>query len=105
MIFLYVSIALNSITVPCPTAVPVSLCITSDAKDRAKIRNKILTCIDPLDPNGHSADLVNVVNGLISPETVNAHDIVDIGNGQLVSFRTAPLTLTKITPLKKLQET
>jgi len=34
----------------------------------------------------HPADLVNVVNGLISHEMVNAHDAVNIGNGELVSF-------------------
>ena len=57
--------------------------ITSDANDRDKIREKCLTCIDPY---SHPANLVNVVTGLISPEMVNAHDAVDIGNGQLVSF-------------------
>ena len=60
--------------------------ITSDAKDRNKIWEKLLTCIDPLDPNAHPTDLINVVAGRIAPETVNAHDAVDIGNGQLVSF-------------------
>ena len=33
--------------------------ITSDAKDRDKIREKLLTCIDPLDPTGHPAGLIN----------------------------------------------
>ena len=37
-------------------------------------------CIAPLDANSHVADLVNDVTGLISPEIVNAHDAVDIGN-------------------------
>ena len=32
------------------------------------------------------ASLINVVTGRIAPETVNAHDAVDIGNGQLVSL-------------------
>jgi len=58
--------------------------ITSDAKDRDKIR-KCLTCIASLGPYNHPADLVSVVTGLISPEMVNAHDAVDNGNGQLVS--------------------
>ena len=58
--------------------------ITSDAKDRDKMPKR-LTCIAPLDPYSHSADLVNVVTGLISPGMVIAHDAVDIGNGQLVS--------------------
>ena len=54
--------------------------ITSNATDRDKIREKLLTCIDRLDPNAHSADLINVITGRIAPETVNAHDAVDIGN-------------------------
>ena len=58
---------------------------TSDAEDRDKIR-KHLTFIAPLDPYSHPADLGNVGTGLISPESVNAYDAVDIGNGQLVSF-------------------
>ena len=37
-------------------------------------------CIAPLDSNSHPADLVNDVTGLISPEIVNAHGVVDIGN-------------------------
>jgi len=59
--------------------------ITSDAKDRDKIRKR-LTCITPLDKYSHPADLVSVVTDLISPEMVNARDAVDDGNGQLVSF-------------------
>jgi len=59
--------------------------ITSDAKDRDKIRKRLI-CIAPMDPHSHPPDLGNVVTGLISPELVDAHDTVDIGNGQLVSF-------------------
>ena len=47
---------------------------TSDAKDRDKIRDKLLTCIAPLDPYSHPADLLDVITGRIAPETVNAHD-------------------------------
>ena len=60
--------------------------IISDARDRDKIREKLLTYIDPLDPTGHPVGLINVVTGRTAPETVNAHDAVDIGNGQLASF-------------------
>jgi len=71
--------------------------ITSNTKDRDKIRKR-LTCISPL--HSHPADLVNVVTGLISPETVNAHDAVDIGNGQLVSFeKSLPDALTLLSNL------
>jgi len=59
--------------------------ITSYAKDRSKIQ-KCLTCIAPLDPYSHPADLSNVGTGLISPEMVNAHDTMDIGNRQVVSI-------------------
>jgi len=60
--------------------------ITSNAKNRDKIRDKHLSCIAPLDPYSHLAAFVLVVTGLISSEMVNAHEAVDIGNGQLVSF-------------------
>jgi hypothetical protein len=60
--------------------------VTTDAKDRDKIRDKLLTCIDPLDPASHPAGFINVVTGRIAPETVNIHNAVDIGKGQLVSF-------------------
>jgi len=60
--------------------------ITSDAEYRDNIR-KCLTCIAPLDPYSHPADVVSVVIGLISPEMVNAHDAVHIGRGQLVSLK------------------
>jgi len=63
-----------------------TLRITSNAKDRDKIRDKLLTCIAPLDPRSHPADLVNVVTSRVAPETVNAHGAVNIGNEQLVSF-------------------
>jgi len=35
--------------------------LTSNAKFRHKIRDKLLTCIAPLDPYGHRSDLANVV--------------------------------------------
>jgi len=60
--------------------------LTSDAKDRDKVRKR-LTCVAPPDPYSHPADLVNVVTGRIALEMVYAHvRTVDIGNGQLVSF-------------------
>ena len=39
----------------------------------------------------HPADLRNVVTGLISPEIVNAHDAMNIGNGQLALLKRAGL--------------
>jgi len=60
--------------------------ITSNAKGIDKTQDKLLTCIAPMDPHSHPADLVNVVTGRVASETVNAHDAVDIGNEQHVSF-------------------
>jgi len=54
--------------------------LTSNAKDRDKLRDKLLTCIAPLDPYSYPADLGNVIAGRIAFETVNAHVAVDIGN-------------------------
>jgi len=38
-----------------------------------------------LDQSSQPGNLVKVVTGRIAPETVNAHDAVDIGSGQLTS--------------------
>lgn len=45
--------------------------IQSDATDREKIRNKLLTCIDPLNPERHRLGLINFVTGCKSQDSVN----------------------------------
>ena len=54
--------------------------ILADATDREKIRNKFVTCIDPLNPASHSlCNLINIVTGYISPASVNVDDSVQLG--------------------------
>jgi len=53
--------------------------LTSNAKDRDKIRDKLLTYIAPLDPYSYPADLGNVITGLIAFKTVYAHVAVNTG--------------------------
>ena len=47
--------------------------------DRKVIREKLKTCIDPLNTAGQAATLVNIVCGRKGPNEVNVHDTVDLG--------------------------
>ena len=61
--------------------------IQTDASDREKIRNKLVTCIDPLNPASHPQDrLINIVTGRISPASVNVHDSVQLGKRMMKSY-------------------
>ena len=60
--------------------------IRSDAEDRDKIRSKLQSCIDPLDPKEHADRVVNIVTGRIGPEKVNALRAVDISRAQMHSY-------------------
>ena len=54
--------------------------IATDATDRQKIREKLVTCIDPLKPDSHPpGSLVNIVTGRISPASVNVDESVQLG--------------------------
>ena len=50
--------------------------IVSDTTDRLKIRNKLSSCIDPLDPNGHPPGITDSVTGRIATDTVNVDNAV-----------------------------
>ena len=64
--------------------------IKYDTHDRLKLREKLITCIDPLDPNSHpNGDLMNVVTGKLSPSCVNAHDSVTIGKKEMAKFESS----------------
>ena len=53
--------------------------IMTDSVDREKIRKKLATCIDPLDPSSHpSGSIVNIVTGMISLASVNVDDSVQL---------------------------
>lgn len=60
--------------------------IFSDGKDREGIRHKLEMCINPLDPASHPEGIVNIVNGIVGPSTVNVHDSVAIGSEQMSEF-------------------
>ena len=51
----------------------------SDAIDRESIREKLQTCIDPLNPS-------DIVSGRIGPESVNADNAVSIGKEQMKKY-------------------
>ena len=45
--------------------------IKYDEKDRQVIREKLKTCIDPLNTAGQASALINIVSGHICPDEVN----------------------------------
>ena len=74
--------------------------ILSDAADnvREKIKNKLTSCTDPLNPENHKSDsLVNIVTGRIASSSVNVDRSVELGeqlmrgyeDGWLESFHKA----------------
>ncbi|KAL8582263.1 hypothetical protein ACOMHN_037020 [Nucella lapillus] len=62
--------------------------IKDDASDRAKIQERLSTCIDILDTSKHpETGLVNVYSGrIIDDPTVNVHEAVKIGTEQQKAF-------------------
>ena len=60
--------------------------IDSDKLDRDSIRRKLQECIDPLSPNDHPPEIVNIVLGKIAQETVNVDRAVEIGSSQMNEF-------------------
>lgn len=61
--------------------------IVTDATDREKIRDKLVTCIDPLNADSHPpGSLVNIVTGRISPASVNVDESVQLGDQLMKSY-------------------
>ena len=62
--------------------------IEADAKDRAGLRQKLDTCLNPLDPKDHptGSNIVNIISGKVAPPSVNVDNAVDIGEGMLQHF-------------------
>ena len=50
--------------------------IQTDATDREKIRNKLVTCIDPLNSETHPSELINIVIGRMSPTPVTVNNSI-----------------------------
>ena len=61
--------------------------INNDESDRQKLRQRLKTCIDPLNPSGHPAEHVHIVTGRLSHESVNVHESVAIGTKSIESYR------------------
>jgi len=61
--------------------------ILTDATDREKIRHKLVTFIDALNPASHpSGSLINIVTGRIAPASVNVDDSVRLGKQLMRSY-------------------
>ena len=60
--------------------------IKADQQDRLKIREKLLSCIDPLDSGSHPKNIVNISSGRVGPDSVNAHMSVEIGSEQVTLY-------------------
>lgn len=65
--------------------------IASDAKDRAKIRQKLRESIDPLDPSSHPSEaFIQIVSGRITTDPViNVHDTVSIGQDMMTKYESS----------------
>ena len=57
--------------------------IMSDATDRGKLRDKLSTAIDLLDPSSHPTGIINLVTGKITGDNVNVDKSVSIGTYQM----------------------
>ena len=51
-----------------------------------KIREKLSTCISPLDPSEHKDHLVNIVTGKVAPDSVNVEQAYNLGFNQVAKF-------------------
>ncbi|KAG1651806.1 Zinc finger CCHC domain-containing protein 4 [Nymphon striatum] len=61
--------------------------IQADAKDRAGLRLKLDSCIDPMDSKEHpEGSIVNIVSGKLAPASVNVENAVMIGETMLEDY-------------------
>ncbi len=58
----------------------------SDKKDRDGLVKKMETCINPLDPDSHPEQIVNVATGILSTPQVNVSNAIAIGEKQQKEF-------------------
>ena len=49
-------------------------------------RTESQECINPLDPDDHPKEIVNVVSGKVSPGSVNVDQALEIGQKQMSDF-------------------
>ena len=60
--------------------------IASDEADRKNIRDRLDTCVDPLNTKDHPDGILHIVSGRISPDSVNVDDAVNIGRKQMTAY-------------------
>lgn len=60
--------------------------VKSDVQDRENIRDKLKSCIDPLNEEDHPDSIVNIVTGRISKDTVNVDQAVIVGREQMETY-------------------
>ena len=60
--------------------------IKSDNADREKLKSTLATFIDPFDSTSHADGVVNIANGLVSPNSVNVDNSLEIGHQQMTEF-------------------
>ena len=60
--------------------------ISADLADREGLRKKLELCINPLDSEQHPQSIINVVNRMIGPSSVNVDETIDIGTRQMEEF-------------------
>ena len=61
--------------------------IQADAKDRAGLRRKLDSCIDPMDSKAHpEGSIVNIVSGKLAPASANVENAVMIGETMLEDY-------------------
>ena len=61
--------------------------IQANAKDRAGLRRKLDSCIDPMDSKAHpEGSIVNIVSGKLAPASVNVENAVMIGDTMLEDY-------------------
>ena len=63
--------------------------MVSDKKDRKGLKSKLEVCIQPLNPEVHPEQLVNVANGTIGASEINVDQAVRIGHSQMLDFEKA----------------
>ena len=62
----------------------------ADAKDWVGLHQKLDSCMDPMDPEGHSDDsIVKIVSRKLAPASVNVDSAVIIGQVLLENFEKA----------------
>jgi hypothetical protein len=63
--------------------------VVQDRKDRQALHEKLKLCINPLMPEAHPLQLVNIVTGRINPKTVKVDDALAIGTLQRKEFESS----------------